>query len=218
MDIDLSEIGMGKGQQYETIISTIDKNGNPNTAPFGLRVLDKDKIQLRIFEGGSSIKNIKEKKEFIVNITENPLMFTLSTIDTIPKEYLSKIDEKTRNDNELFYLTNADAYFICEVETLKSAFRENDPIKDTEVNIIKANVVELNVKNKCARPINRAIHALIEALVNYSRIDIVNDETQKYFLERFLESERIIKRVGNNEEKESIRILKENIIKKGYEI
>jgi len=173
---------------------------------------------LRIFEGGSSIKNIKEKKEFIVNITENPLMFTLSTIDTIPKEYLSKIDEKTRNDNELFYLTNADAYFICEVETLKSAFRENDPIKDTEVNIIKANVVELNVKNKCARPINRAIHALIEALVNYSRIDIVNDETQKYFLERFLESERIIKRVGNNEEKESIRILKENIIKKGYEI
>lgn len=218
MEIDLSEIGMNKGQQYETIITTIDKNGNPNAAPFGVRVLEKDKVQLRIFEGGNSIKNIKENEEFVVNITENPLMFTLSSIDTIPEEYLTKINSKTKNNNELFYLANADAYFICEVETLKTAFRENDPIKDTEVNMIKANVVELTINNKCARPLNRAIHALIEALVNYSRIDIVNSETQEYLLERFLESERIIKRVGNKEEKESIQILKEDLIKKGFDI
>lgn len=218
MEIDLSRIGMNKGQQYETIITTIDKNGKSNAAPFGLRALDKDKIQLRIFEGGNSIRNIKENKKFVVNVSENPLMFTLSSIDTIPEEYLTKIDSETKKYNELFYLTNADAYFICEVETLKTAFRENDQIKDTEVNMIKANVVELTINNKCARPINRAIHALIEALVNYSRIDIVNSETQKYFLERFLESEKIIKRVGNEEEKESIKILKEKLIEKGYEI
>ncbi|MBQ2961865.1 DUF447 domain-containing protein [Methanobrevibacter sp.] len=218
MKIDLSEIGMNKGQQYETIITTIDENGKSNAAPFGLRVLDKDKVQLRIFEGGNSIKNIKANKEFVINLTENPLMFTLSSVGTIPEEYLSRIDSETKNNKELPYLTNADAYFICEVETLKTAFRENDPIKDTEVNMIKANVVELTINNKCARPLNRAIHALIEALVNYSRIDFVNSETQKIFLERFLESERIIKRVGNEEEKESIKILKEKLIEKGYEI
>lgn len=218
MEIDLSEIGMDKGQQYETIITTTDKNGNPNAAPFGIRILDKDKIQLRIFEGGNSIKNIKEKEEFIVNITENPLMFTLATINTIPEEYLTKIEKSTKRNNELFYLTNTDAYFICEVETLKTAFRENNPIKDTEINIIKANVVELNINNKCVKPINRALSALIESLVNYSRISIVDGSTQKQFIERFLESERIIKRVGNKEEKDSIQILKENLKNQGFEI
>ena len=54
--------------------------------------------------------------------------------------------------------------------------------------------------------------------MNYSRIDIVDEEKQKYFLERFLESERIIKRVGDMEEKESIQLLKEDLKKQGFEI
>ena len=106
MEIDLSKIGMHKGQQYETIITTTDKDGNPNAAPFGIRILDKDKVQLRIFEGGNSIKNIRDKGEFVVNVTENPLMFTLATINTIPEEHLTKIDKRTKSNDELFYLTN----------------------------------------------------------------------------------------------------------------
>ena len=218
MEIDLNKIGMHKGQQYEVIITTIDKDGNTNAAPFGLRVLENNEIFLRIFEGGNTIKNIKDKEEFIVNITTDPLMFTLATTNTIPDEYLTRTSKKTKSNDELAYLTDADAYFICEVTSLKTSFREDDPIKATEINFIKAEVVEINVKNQCVKPINRAIHALIEALVNYSRINIVDGETQKYFLERFLESERIIKRVGNEKEKESIQILKENLIKQGFDL
>lgn len=217
MEINLTEIGMHKGQQYEAIITTIDKDGKSNAAPFGVRVLEKNEIFLRIFDGGNSIKNIKDKKEFVVNISINPLMFTLSTTDTIPEEYLTRISKNERNE-ELVYLTDADAYFICEVKSIKESYRENDPIKDTGVNFIKAEVVELNINNKCVKPINRGIHALIESLVNYSRINIVDEEKQKYFLKRFLESERLIKRVGNEEEKESIKILREYLIKQGYEI
>ena len=215
MEIDLSKIGMEKGQQYEIIITTIDSDGNTNAAPFGLRVLENDEIFLRIFDGGNTIRNIKDKKEFIVNVTDNPLMFTLSSINTIPDEYLTKIPKE---NSELAYLTDADAYFICEVKSIKSSYRENDPIKDTGINFIKAEVIELNIKNKCVKPINRAIHALIESLVNYSRINIVDEEKQKYFLERLGESDRIIKRVGNKEEKEAIELLKEDVKKQGYEI
>ena len=215
MEIDLSKIGMEKGQQYEIIITTIDSDGNTNAAPFGLRVLENDEIFLRIFDGGNTIRNIKDKKEFIVNVTDNPLMFTLSSINTIPDEYLTKIPKE---NSELAYLTDADAYFICEVKSIKSSYRENDPIKDTGINFIKAEVIELNIKNKCVKPINRAIHALIESLVNYSRINIVDEEKQKYFLERLGESDRIIKRVGNKKEKEAIELLKDDLKKKGYEI
>ena len=199
MEIDLTKIGMHEDQQYEVIITTIDKDGNSNAAPFGLR------------------ENIKDKEEFIVNITNDPLMFTLATTNTIPDDYLSRISNKTKSNGELAYLTDADAYFICEVKSLKTSLREDD-IKSSDVNFIKSEVVELNIKNKCVKPLNRAIHALIEALVNYSRINIVDEDTQKYFLERFKESERIIKRVGNEEEKESIQILKENLISQGFTI
>ena len=217
MEIDLTKIGMYKDQQYEVIITTIDNNGKSNAAPFGLRVLEDNEVFLRIFEGGTTIKNIKEKEEFVVNVTTNPLMFTLATTNTIPDEYLTRISNKTENNDELAYLTDADAYFICKVKSLKEALREDD-IKSSDVNYIKSEVIEINIKNKCVKPINRAIHALIEALVNYSRINIVDEDTQEYFIERFLESERIIKRVGNEEEKGSIQILKENLIKQGFEI
>ena len=217
MEIDLTKIGMYKGQQYEVLITTIDKDGKTNAAPFGLRVLEDDEIFLRIFEGGNTIKNIKEKGEFIVNITADPLMFTLATTNTIPDKYLTRISNKTKGNDELAYLTNADAYFICEVKSIKTGLRE-DEIKSSEINFIKSEVIELNINNKCVKPLNRAIHALIEALVNYSRISLVDENTQKHFIERFLESERIIKRVGNEDEKESIKILKENLIKQGFEL
>lgn len=214
---DLSKIGMCVGQQYEAILTTISKDGKTNAAPFGVRVLDENEIFLRIFDGGTTIKNIKEKEEFIVNISTSPLMFTLATTNTIPEEHLTKIPNAT-NDDELAYLTNADAYFICKVKSMKSSFRENDPIKDTGINFIKSEVVELKINNKCVKPINRGIHALIESLVNYSRINIVDDEKRKHFLERFRESERLIKRVGNEEEKEAMKILKDHLEKQGYEI
>ena len=138
-------------------------------------------------------------------------------IGTIPEEYLSRIPE-TNGNGEMAYITDADAYLICKVKSLKNSYRENDPIKDTGVNFIKAKVVELNINNKCVKPINRGIHALIEALVNYSRINIVDEKTQEHFIERFLESERIIKRVGNEEEKESIKILKEDLKGQGFDL
>ena len=167
--------------------------------------------------GPPTIKNIKEKEEFVVNVTTDPLMFTLATTNTIPDEYLTRISNKTQSSNELAYLTDADAYFICEVKSLKTSLREDD-IKSSDVNFIKSEVVKLNIKNKCVKPINRAIHALTEALVNYSRINIVDEDTRKYFIERFLESERVIKRVGNEKEKESIQILKDDLINQGFEI
>ena len=74
-------------------------------------------------------------------------MFTLATTNTIPEEYLTRISKKTKSNEKLAYLTDADAYFICEVTSLKTSFREDDPIKDTEINFIKAEVVEINIKN-----------------------------------------------------------------------
>ncbi len=214
MKVELSKASMNIGQQYEAILTTIDKEGKANAAPFGVRVLEEDKVMLKIFEGGNTIKNIKEKKEFIVNITNDPIMFSFATTTTIPEEYLSRINYE---DSEFAYISNADAYFICKVHSLKEGLRK-DEIKDSEVNVIKAEAVELKINNPCVKPMNRGMHALMESLVNYSRINIVNEETQAFYLKRFKESERIVKKVAGKEEKEAMEILKENLKKQGFDV
>ena len=68
MKIDLSLIGMEKGRQYETIISTVNLDKQKNAAPIGVICSGSDKILCRIFKGSHTLDNILSTKEFIVNI------------------------------------------------------------------------------------------------------------------------------------------------------
>lgn len=217
MNINLEDLGMYRGQQYETIITTLNENGETNAAPFGVFCKGKDKIMCRIFKGSTSLENILKEKEFVVNITNNPLMFTLSTINTIPDKYLSKINSKERENKELAYLTDSEAYFIVKVDKISEGLRE-DNITKSGLFAINGNVIELNKNIPNPKAFNRAIHEIISSLVNYSRIDLVDTEKQKEFLDKFKESERIIKKVGNKEEKEAINLLKEQLIAKNYKL
>lgn len=211
MEINLKNLGMERGQQYETIITTKNNENISNAAPFGVFCKGKNEVMCRIFETSSTLKNILEKEEFIVNINNDPLMFTLATINTIPEEFLENID------TNLIYLKNTDAYFKCEVKQVKKAIKQEDPVNPTETFIINSEVTEIKFNNSCAKAINRGIHLLIESLVNYSRMELVDEKKQKNYLERLKEAERVIKKVGSKKEKESIKILKENI-KKDFNI
>ncbi|MCQ2737726.1 MAG: DUF447 family protein [archaeon] len=217
MNINLEKLGMYRGQQYEAIITTLNENGKTNAAPFGVFCKGQDKIMCRIFKGSTSLENILNEKEFVVNITNNPLMFTLATIDTIPDEYLSKIDSKERENKELVYLTDSEAYFIVKVDKVSEGLRE-DNIKKSGLFAINGEVTEIKTNIPNPKAFNRAIHELINSLVNYTRIDLVNEEKQNEFLDKFKESERIIKKVGNTEEKEAINLLKEQLIAKNYKL
>ena len=77
-------------------------------------------------------------KEFIVNITQNPELFTESLLDNL----------ETTDFNENKSIKNADCYFKCEVTSIKEAIKQSDPVKKKgEANVIKANVVELIINN-----------------------------------------------------------------------
>ncbi len=217
MEINLNDVGMIKGQQYETIITTISKTGKINSAPFGVFCKGKDKIMCRIFKGSTSLENILTEGEFIINITNNPLMFTLATINTIPEENISKVKSTERNNKELAYLTDTEAYLKIKVTKIVEGIRE-DNIKKSGLYVINGDVKQIKIQKPNPKAINRAIHALIDALVNYSRIDLVPEKKQKEFLNKFKESEKIIKKVGSEEEKEAINLLKSQLKNKNYNL
>jgi len=213
MIIDLSLVGMEKGQQYEAIITTVDDKGNKNAAPIGIICKEKDKILCRIFEGSTTLNNIVLNEEFIVNITTNPCFFTFSTIGNIPENFFME------SDSNLPILNGVDAYIKCKVINVKSTFKKTIPNeKPSEAKIILSDVEEIILNNKCAKAANRGFYSLIESLVNFTRIDKVDNEKKEYFIDRFKESQRIINKVGSNEEKKAIDFLGETLINKGYKI
>ena len=208
MEIDLNLIGMDKGKQYETIITTVNCENVQNAAPIGVLCSGKDTILCRIFKGGKTLDNIISQREFTVNITHDPELFTLSTIGNLSQEYFS-------NDNSL---RGVDAYFKCEVISIKEAVKQSDPIrKNGEANVIKSKVTDM-VINKEVQVFNRAFSCLIETLANFTRFDLVDEEKKQYYLTRFRECSRVVNKVGGKEEKQSMGEIKKELIKRGYEI
>ena len=208
MEIDLNLIGMDRGKQYETIITTVDCENVQNAAPIGVLCSGKDTILCRIFKGRKTLDNIISQREFTVNITHDPELFTLSTIGNLPPEYFS-------NDNSI---RGIDAYLKCEVIDIKEAVKQSDPIrKNGEANVIKSKVTDM-VINKEVQAFNRAFSCLIETLANFTRFDLVDEEKKQYYLTRFRECSRVVNKVGGKEEKQSMGEIKKELIKRGYEI
>ena len=208
MEIDLTKIGMLKGQQYETIISTANCDGKLNASPIGILCRGNDKVMCRIFKGSTTLENIISQKEFIVNITQNPELFTWSLLDNLQND----------DFNEDRSIKNADCYFKCKVTDIKEAIKQSDPIKKkSEANVIKADVCEL-VINKPVKVYNRAFGCVIESLANFLRFDIVDDEKRKFYIDSFKESYRVVKKVGSKDDKKVMDEIKNKLNEKGYEI
>ena len=207
MEIDLKLIGMEKGRQYETIITTNDADNVQNAAPIGVICSGSDKILNRIFKGSHTLENIISQREFVVNITHNPELFAASTLGNLPENHFN-------DDNSL---KCADAYFKCEVISLKEAVKQSDPIKKKgEAIVIKSKVTEL-VINKPTKAFNRSFGCVIETLANYSRFDLVDDSQKEYYINRFRECSRIVNKVGYKKDRLAMDAVKKELMKKGYE-
>lgn len=207
MQIDLSLIGMEKGRQYETVITTENCEKIKNAAPIGVLCSGPDMILNRIFKGSHTLENIISQRKFIVNITHDPEIFMLSTIGNLSEDYFNE-------DNSL---KCAEAYFKCEVISLSEAVKQSDPIrKKEEAIVIKSKVTDLTI-NQPTRAMNRGFSYVIESLSNFTRFDMVGEEQKEEYLNRFREAFRVVRKVGYKEDIKSMKIIKEELRKKGYE-
>lgn len=205
--INLASIGMEKGKQYETIVSTINSENVKNAAPIGIICAGNDKVLCRIFKGRKTLDNILSQKEFTVNITHDPLLFEMSTVGNLPEDYFN-------DDNSI---KDVDAYFKCEVIKFSEAIKQSDPIKKKgEAIVIKSQVSELIINNN-VKAFNRGFGYVIETLANFSRFDMVGEKHKQDYLEKFREARRIVNKIGYKEEIRAMDEIKKELIKKGYE-
>lgn len=208
MQIDLSLIGMEKGRQYETIITTQNCEGVKNAAPMGALCSGGDIILNRIFKGSHTLDNILSEKEFVVNITHSPQLFTSSLLESL--------DESLFNDD--LSLKDCDAYFRCEAISFTEAIKRSDPIKSSgEAIIIKSKVVEL-VINRQTKAFNRGFGYVIESLTNFQRFDMVEGELKEFYIKRFKEAYRVVNKVGTKEDIKAMHKIKRELKAKGHDL
>ena len=175
MKYDLTTVGIEKNLQYECITTTINSRKEKNSAAFAFIYLGGDKVMCRIFEGSKSLKNIRETKEYVVNITQDPMVFTLSTIDRLPDEYYT-------DDEDIAILKDSGAYMIIGVDEIEMKTPEDFPMKnDANIYFITGTIKDFVVRDERVKAFNRGFSGLIESLVNCSRYKIVDSEKRKYY-------------------------------------
>ncbi|MBQ6100033.1 MAG: DUF447 family protein [Methanobrevibacter sp.] len=203
MNDNLERIGIYTDERYECIYTTIDSKGNKNSAAIGLKYFGEDNIGCRIFEGSTTLKNIQETKKYVVNITQDPLIFTKSTIDKLPDEFYT-------DDENIAILKDAGSYIIVDVVDITEQKPENTPIdNDQSIFMIRGKIQAVVIKDESIKAFNRGLSGIIECLVNVSRYKIVDDEKRAEYMGRVIENNRMISRIGNDETKECMRLIKE---------
>ena len=206
--VNLAEIGMEKGKQYETIVSTVDLNNVRNAAPIGMLCSGKDTLVCRIFKGRKTLDNILLTKKFIINITHDPELFLLSTIANLPEEYFDE-------DNSI---KNVKAYGKCEVVSFKEAVKQSDPIrKKGEAIVIKSKVTELVIHDDI-KALNRGFGYVVESLSNFTRFDLVDDDKKEEYINRFKEARRVTTKVGYKADIKAMNEIKKELMKKGFNL
>ena len=201
MKYDLSIIGIYSDLQYECIYTTINSKKEKNSGAFAFIYLGDDKVMCRIFEGSQTLKNIQETKKYVVNITQDPLIFTESTLSKLDSSYYT-------DDEDIAILKDAGSYLIIDVDEIKKASPEDFPIKnDTSIFFINGTIKDFVINDESVKAFNRGFSGLIESLVNYDRYKIVDDEKRRYYYDRLKENERIISKVSDDRTKRTMDLI-----------
>lgn len=202
MNYDLSKVGIEKDIQYECITTTIDNKGIKNAGAFAFKYLGEDKVFCRIFEGSKTLKNIQNTNEYVVNITQDPLVFTYATLDCLGDEYYT-------SDTDIAIIKNTPAYIIVDVENIEKKTLDDFPIKsDKNIFFIRGKIREVIINDETAQAFNRGLSGLIEGLVNFSRYKIVDDAKRKEYMDRLVENQRVIDKLSDEKTKKAMAKLK----------
>lgn len=202
MNYDLSKVGIEPEIQYECITTTINDNGVKNAGAFAFKYLGGDRVFCRISEESKTLKNIQNTKEYVVNVTQDPLVFTYATLDCLGDEYYT-------TDSDIAIIKNTPAYIIVDVENMEKKTPDDFPIKgDRNIYFITGMIRELVINDENAQAFNRGLSSLIESLVSFSRYKIVDEEKRKVYMDRVIENQRVINKVADKKTQKAMAGLK----------
>lgn len=188
---ELEPLGLQKEWIYESLITSVSTEGDPNCAPMGFSEGIDGLIRLSVYKTSKTCRNLIETERFAVNITRDPELFYLSLYVKESLEY------GNRQGFPAPYLKAADAVIFCEVRDRED---KGDRI------IFHAGVACLDIKNRPVAGIafNRADSLALECLIDASRVSIVSAEKREQLTESIRHRLQVIQRVAPGSRAQSV--------------
>ena len=74
--------------------------------------------------------------------------------------------------------------------------------------MIKGKIHKIFIRDESIKAFNRGLGGIIECLVNISRYKIVDNEKRQEYMDRVIENDRMIQRIGNSKTKDTMKLIK----------
>ena len=182
---EIDQLGIFDGIN-EVIVTTVNEEGLPNAAPIG--IIKKDAIlSLRLFTGTHTYENIMAAKEFVANITHDPLVFVETALGDL--------------DGDRFVRRRVGAITLKDAESW--ALFGCDPLR-VDISMPKIEFVKGDVLRKEFRAVNRGTNLVIEAAVAATRYMALGSEI---YLDEIFKIRRIVGRCGGPRDVEAMDLL-----------
>lgn len=175
----------------ETIVTTVDKQGEANFAPMGV-VIEPDEILIRPYKDTATYRNLLMTGQAVMNITDNVLLFAESAVSS--PQFPAFPAEKVRG----LILKDACSYYECVVKSIEMSGER----AEFTCEIVKKGFLREFIG------FNRAKNAIIEAAILATRIRFLGKEK---ILEDYTRFQEIVKKTGGDQEKQAMAFLVEYI-------
>ena len=171
----LDGLGFEEGQIFETIVTTIDRDGSVNAASMGVVRTGRETLVVRPYKSSSTYRNLSSRPEACVNVTDDPVVFLVTAFKG---EGLRGFEEPSLDGIKL---READAHIFISVRDLDDS---QDRARFT------CNVDSVEVGEAGPRPFSRGRAQAIEAVIHATRIEYLFGEG------RVEEGEELVRRFG----------------------
>ena len=192
-----STINLPENTIFEVLVTTTN-NQKPHTKPFGMKIQDKQ-VVLTLFPN-KTLNNIKNNKEFLIQFTLNPLIYT--------KASLNKLTSKDYQNNNI--LKEATVILRLKVNKIIE-LKNNDIYGENIITTIFSTVTDIKQENIQVPAINRATTKIIELLVDYTRYNYMDSNQKSSYINKIIESENIIRKTGNKNHNKSLNLIKKEL-------
>ena len=171
----LDGLGFEEGQVFETIVTTMDRDGSVNAASMGVVRTGRETLVVRPYKSSSTYRNLSSRPEACVNVTDDPVVFLVTAFKG---EGLRGFEEPSLDGIKL---READAHIFISVRDLDDS---QDRARFT------CNVDSVEVGEAGPRPFSRGRAQAIEAVIHATRIEYLFGEG------RVEEGEELVRRFG----------------------
>jgi hypothetical protein len=151
----------------ECVVTTIDRRGIVNTAPMGPTIDESesfDRFTLRPYQSSKTFANLNETRSGVLHVSDDVLLFAKAAVSEIDA---STLDTQPARAVRGLILKNCKRYYEFVV----------DSIDDREPRAIVAARTVATGRFGDFVGFNRAAHAVIEAAILATRVDLLPHET-----------------------------------------